>query len=356
MNIGLTRLHNQLVSHPRFTQPVDVVKWLGVMQGQDYAGAKWSIGLRLPTSTDAEVEQSIANYQIVRTWVLRGTLHVVAGADVRWMVELVAPRLIAGLATRHRQLELDEATFRRSNDLFVTALAGGQERTRKQLLAFLEENGVSTQGQRGYHLLGRAGLDGLLVQSVEIRKDATYMLRDEALPSTRLLPRDEAVAELAQRYFHSRGPATVQDFAHWSGLTLTDARAGLEAVKSQLVDETIDGETYWLPPYTSSSPNGAHMAYALPGFDEYLLGYKDRSAVLDPLHATKVCPGGNGIFFPTIVIDGHMVGTWKRTVAKGKMAITTAPFESLSRSEKDTFVKAAGNYAAFMQIPLANVD
>lgn len=349
-NIAAHRLHNQQISHSRFQHPAEVVAWMGAMQGQDYTGVKWSVGLRLPGSTDSDIEQAIADRLIVRTWVMRGTLHLVAGADVRWMVELLAPRIIAGLAARHRELELDEATFTSSKDVLVKALEGGKQLTRKELFARLEHEGISTQGQRGYHILSRTSLDGLLVQGVEERKDPLFMLRDEALPNARSLSRDEALAELAQRYFLSRGPATLHDFAYWAGLTMADARVGLEGVKNQLIEETIEGERYWLPQNTE--PTRGALAYAPPGFDEYLLGYKVRDAVLDPAHATKVCPGKNGIFFPTIVINGRVVGTWKRTFAKGEIHVTTVPFDSISKNEMDAFINAVGRFGEFMQMPV----
>lgn len=350
LSIAAHRLHNQHISHVRFHTPAEVVAWLGAMQGQDYPGVKWSVGLRLSGSTDADIEQAIVDKAIVRTWVMRGTLHLVAGADARWMVELVAPRVIAGLAARHRQLELDEATFSHSHDVLLKALEGGQQRTRKQLFEALEKAGVSTSGQRGYHILGRASLDGLLVQGVEARKDPLFMLRDEALPNARTMPRDEALAQLARRYFLSRGPATLQDFAWWSGMTMGDARAGLEDVKDQLIEETIEGERYWLSPDTT--PVKGEPAYAPPGFDEYLLGYKVRDAVLDPLHVTKVCPGKNGIFFPTMVIHGRIVGIWKRSLTKSKIVVTTAPFESVSKTDMKAFRAGVERYGEFMQMPV----
>jgi hypothetical protein len=352
LSIGAQRLFNQQIEHPRLQHPVEILSWLGAIQGQDYSGAKWSLGLRSAGATDVEIEQAVADAVIVRTWLMRGTLHLVAGADVRWMTELVAPRMIANNARRYRQLELDEATLVRSEDILVKALESGKRLARKALFDIMEQNGISAKGQRGVFMLQRASLDGLIIQGVMESNNATFLRLDEAAPEAKTIPRDEALAELARRYFTSRGPATLQDFAWWSGLAMADARAGLEAAKTALIEETIDGERYWLAATTGLKAKSSPTAYAPPGFDEYLLGYKNRNAVLDPQFAQNVCPGGNGIFYPTIVIDGRMVGVWKRTFKKGKIIVNIAPFTSLSPAEETAFATAIARYGEFMQMPV----
>jgi hypothetical protein len=353
VNIAAQRLHSQQIEQPRLQHPGEMVAWLGAVQGQDYAGAKWSLGLRLPDSTDAAIEQAIADKTIVRTWVMRGTLHLVTAADIRWLVALVGPRLIRQTASRYRQLELDEATMARSNAVLVKALAGGKQLDRKELFAILEQNTISTEGQRGVHMLRRASLDGLIYQGVVRRNNPTFMLLDELQPGPKPLERDEALSELARRYFTSRGPATLQDFAGWSGLTVGDARAGLEAVKSQLVQDTRTDEQYWRSSSTPSEPANSPTVHLLPGFDEYLLGYKDRSAVLDPQQAHKVSPGKNGVFYPTIVIDGRIAGLWKRSFKKGAVIISPDPFyNALTAAEEHAFMAAAQRYAEYLEMPV----
>lgn len=352
-NIAQQRLYNQQIAQPRLRTPAEVIAWLGAIQGQDYPGAKWSIAMRLPGSTEAEIEQAVAGRQIFRTWVMRGTLHLVAAADVRWMVALFGQRQIAQSQRRYRELELEEPTLKRSNDILVKALQGGRQLTRKQLLPILEQSGISNEGQRGIHMLQRASLEGLLVQGVvKGNNDATFMLMDEALPDAPTLPRDVALAELARRYFTSRGPATLQDFAWWTGLPMADVRAGFEAIKDALIEDVIDGISYWFAPGAPPEPAESPTAYTPPGFDEYLLGYKDRSTVLDPQYATRVCPGGNGIFFPTMVVDGRMVGTWKRAFKKGQIIVTTAPFEPLPDPAMEAFVAAIQRFGEYHQMPV----
>ena len=209
-DIARLRLYNQQIVSTRLKKPEEVAAWLGGMQGQDYAGCKWSFGLRLPDATDADIEQAIACRTIIRTWPMRGTLHFVAAADVRWMLDLLAPRNIAGSARRHKQLELDEATFSRCRDIFIKALHGGRQLTRDDLYKLLEDAGISMNSQRGYHILWRSALDGIICFSAQRGRQQTFALLDEWAPGAVKLPRGEALAELAKRYFNSRGPATLQ--------------------------------------------------------------------------------------------------------------------------------------------------
>jgi hypothetical protein len=318
------------------------------MQAQDYAGALWAVGLRMSSATEHSVEQALAERTIVRTWPLRGTLHFVAPPDVRWLLALLTPRIIAQTAARYRQLELDEATFARSQEVFRQALQGGQQLTRDELYQRLEQANILTTGQRGYHLLVRAAQDALICFGAPRGKEQTFVLLDEWVPRTKPLAREEALAELAKRYFSSHGPATLQDLVRWAGITVTEARTGIAAVGDKLIQETSNGQFYWLPHSAAEVTNNAAPAYLLPGFDEYLLGYGDRSAVLDPAYANRICPGGNGVFQPTIVINGQVVGTWKRVRKKGKVQVTPNPFQPLSAAESEAVLAAADRYAAFL--------
>lgn len=351
MNIPALRLHNQLITQHRFAQPEQVVAWLGGMQGQDYPGVKWSIALRLPDTTDVDVGRAIDAGKIIRTWPMRGTLHFVAAQDVRWMLMLTSPKNIAGSASRRQNLELDDKTLAHCREVFTKALQGGKQLSRDGMYAALAQAKISTEGQRGYHILWNCALHGLICFAATNDKDQNFALIDEWIAPTQEKTREEALAELASRYFTSRGPATLQDFIWWSGLSAAEARLGLDAIKSKLVQEAVDKLTYWMPT-DMTIPKEAPRAFALPGFDEYLLGYKDRSAVLDAAHAEQVCPGGNGMFASTIVIDGRVVGTWKRVFKKAGIEIAATPFASMSKVEKKRFTEAAERYGAFHQLPV----
>lgn len=352
--IPTTRLHQQRLAPPGCTDPAGVVRWMGAMQAQDYHQAVWAVGARFPSSTLAQVEQAIAAGHILRTWPQRGTIHFVPAEDAAWRVALSAERMIAKDARRLEQLELDHATIDRAGDRFQKALAGRALLTRSALLQLLEADGISTAGQRGYHILLHLGLRGLICIGPMQGKEQTYALLEDWAGQHPARSRAESLVELARRYFTSHGPATVQDFAWWAGLTLTDARAGLEGAKPALVMEKLDGKDYWLAAAATAatvrSPSGTTDpgVLLLPGFDEYLLGYTDRDPVLQPQHANLVCPGGNGVFFPMIVIDGQIAGTWKRTIKKQTVSISREPFTPLTKAQVAGFEVAAHHYATFL--------
>jgi len=350
MNVAHRRLHNQSIAPATCVTPDEVVKRLGAVQAQDYLGALWAVGLRTKAATEQAIEQAISDRQIVRTWPMRGTLHFVAPQDVRWMLALLAPRIVAGSARRHQQLELDGATFARSETLFTQALQGGRRLTRSEMMDLLEQDGIASTGQRGYHILWWAAQSGLICFGPRQGKQDTFVLLDEWLPVGKPLSREEALAELTNRYFSGHGPATLQDFMWWSGLRAAEARTGLELVQSELVSETLDGQTLWFS--CSSSPKKATSpaVHLLPAFDEYLLGYQGRSAVLDPARARQVVAGG--MFKPLIVIDGRVVGVWQRTLRKTKVLVKLDPFEALSLAQINDAVAAAEAYGRFLGLPV----
>jgi hypothetical protein len=342
------RLVSQDIGYPRCKTASEVVASLGAMQAQDYPGALWSIGLRLPKSTAPDMEQAISDRLVIRTWPMRGTLHFVAAADVRWMLELLTPRIVAGSAGRRRQLEIDDVAIERSKGAVIKALQGGKQLTREALYALLATVHISTAAQRGLHILWRLAQDGVICFGPREGKQPTFVLLDEWAPNAINLDRGEALAKLALRYFTGHGPATLQDFVWWSGLKMSDAKAGLDIVASQLEPEKIDDKVYWMPQDMAASDKVSPTAHLLPGFDEYMLGYKDRSAALDPVHAQKMIPGDNGRFMPTILMDGHVVGTWKRTLKRNTIHITAAPFTSLNKVQKRAFAAAAQRYGQFI--------
>lgn len=345
------RLHNQRIAGPGFETAGDVVAWHGAVQAQDYLGALWAVGLRMKQAVESEVEQALADRTIVRTWPMRGTLHFVPAEDVRWMLELLTPKVIAGSARRHAELGLDEATFARSREVFARALQGGRQLTRGEMGAALEAAGIATAGQRLYHILWRLGQDGLICFGVRRGKQQTFVLLDEWLPATRHLARDEALAELARRYMTSHGPATDRDFAWWTGLTLGDARAGLALAGPGLVQQEIDGQTYWrAASEMATAEDISTAAWLLPAYDEYTVGYTDRSALLDADGARYV-EAGHSILVPALVIGGQIAGAWRRTITPRAVEIELNPFAPLSHSDAGLVELAALRYGAFLGLP-----
>jgi len=348
VDVALQRLFSQQIAQPTFAHPSEVVAWLGAVQAQDYLGALWAVGLRTPGATEQMIEQALAEKTIVRTWPMRGTIHFVAAADVRWMLELLAPRVVRRSASRRTQLGLDETIIAASAKVIARTLQGGKQLPRNALYGLLEQAQIATDSSRGLHILGRLAHDGLLCFGTRDGKQPTFALLDEWVPGAQSLPRDEALATLALRYFTSHGPAIVQDFMWWSGLTVTEAKAGLAAITSQLGRELIGGQDYYFGQALPAAPTRPLDAFLLPPFDEFLVAYRDRSAALDAHGHALVVPGGNGIFNPIIVIDGRVVGTWKRTIKTDSVVMTFSPFTSFSDEQIRAITAAAERYGRFV--------
>lgn len=337
-----TRLSSQRLGGD-LTSPVAVVRWMLAMQAQDYTGAKWSIGIRCSSATDASVEQAIADREIVRSWPMRGTLHFVAAEDLGWMLRISGTRQSTTAAKRRADLGITDHELARAAELVTARLTGGRLIRRDDLLTAFEADGIPTTGQRGYLLIWNLAHSGLIVHGPVDGAQATFALLDEWVPRPRLLEGDEALGELASRYFASHGPATERDFAWWSSITLTDARVGIAIARPESLE--IDGVTYFHSPRLEPARPAVH---ALPGFDEYMLGYQDRSAALDARWANRIVPGNNGIFLPTLVVDGQIVGTWKRTISASRVAAEIEPFVPLTARANAGFERALRRYGRFL--------
>jgi len=347
-DITRLRLHNQRLSITAFTNPADAVGWLGAVQSQDYAGAKWALGQRIRNATDAAIEQAFNEGAILRTHVMRPTWHFVKPEDIRWMLALTAPRVNALCATYYRKLELDMATFKRSNALLTKVLQGGKQLTRAELTSLLQKNGIASDDLlRFIYLIVRAELDGIVCSGARRGKQFTYALLDERAPQARTLERDEALAELAKRYFVSHGPATLKDFVWWSGLTMADARKGLDSIRSQLISDVENGQTYWFADSTPTSVPSPTV-HLLPDYDEFTVGYTNRSAIFDGSHTNKLDSRGSELAQYIIVLDGHIAGTWKRILRKNDVVIEFVRFRTLTEAEDRAITDAAERYGKFL--------
>jgi Winged helix DNA-binding domain len=345
------RQYNQHLSGSRFKQPAEIVRWLVAVQAQDYAGAKWALGARLPGITDEEVERAFTEGTILRTHVLRPTWHFVAPADIRWLLALTAPRVHALNALYYRKSELDQRTLERSRKVLSRALRDGRQLTRAELRAELANAGISTDAEfRMTYLMMNAELEGIVCSGPRRGKQFTYALLEERVPPARPSERDEALCELTWRYFASRGPATLQDLAWWSGLTMADAKRGVEASSSRLECLTDNEKRYWFAPAVSLSESDYQLAHLLPNYDEYGISYRDRSAFFDAEHSSRL------IFNHLIFIAGRLAGTWKRTPKKDEVVIQTNTFERMTRAESRAVVAAARQYGEFLRLTVVMAD
>ena len=351
MTIARRRLALQHLIKPSLSDPADVVHRLGAVQAQDFAGAKWALGMRTRGSTDASIERAFADGSILRTHVLRPTWHFVTPADIRWMLELTGPRVKAAMAYYDRKLELDDSVFRRSNTAIVRALRDGKQLTRAEIAQVLGRAGVNVTGsQRLGHLLLRSELDALVCSGARRGKQFTYALLDERAPSLPTMSRDEALLELTKRYFATRSPATANDFAWWSGLTVSDAKRGAEM--AGLEREVIDDSVYWTDPSLPAPRRKVSSVFLLPNYDEYFIGFRDRSAFGERLPRTASSTVDDALFANVVVVDGQLVGGWKRTIKKDSVAIGFRLLARLTSTERRALHAAARRYAEFIGLAL----
>ena len=330
------------------------MRWMGAVQAQDYGAAKWALAQRTRDVTEAQVDRLFDEGSILRTHVMRPTWHFVLPDDIRWMLVLTRARNARGDAARYRELGLDAEVVARAGGAFRAALAGGHHLTRPELGVALEAAGISAEGQRLPHLLGCAELDGVIVSGPPRGKQFTYALLDERAPAGRELDRPAALAELAARYFRGHGPARLRDFAWWSGLAVTDARAGI-ALAGTLERETVDGDDHWFEAGSGPVPRRGRspVAQLLPNFDEYTVAYRDRAALTHPDH--PVLPellSFGSVLANIVVVDGRVRGGWSWTRVLGGVRVDIRPFGRLEPSEAAAVEEAGRRLGGFLGSPV----
>ena len=333
------RLQNQRLSAPDFRKPVDVVRWFGAVQSQDFEAAKWALALRMQSATNAAIEEAFNRGAILRTHVMRPTWHFVARDDIRWLLELTAPGVNVRCGSGYRMFELDDAVFKRSRKVFERALRGGKHLSRSELRGKLNESGVAANDTvRMGHILIRAELDRVVCSGPRVGKQLTYALFDERVPPAKAIDRDEAIAKLTRLYFRSHGPATLQDFVWWSGFSTADAKRGLELTGRSLGKMTIGEKVYWSIRSNEAPGHSSHTAHLLPVYDEYFVAYKDRESVFE-------LQGGQSTWDslgPAIIVNGVAAGTWNKKSVEVKFSRT------LKKTERAAIAQATTRYAEFL--------
>lgn len=349
--INAWRLASQRLHEPASGRPGEAVAWLGGVQAQDDTWARWSIALRMRDGRAHDVQRALDERRIVRTWAYRGTLHYLAAADLHWVLSIVAPRIIATNARRYAQLGLDEPALARSSEVIGRILRQEGPLMRSEIAARLQKEGISAQGQRAPYLLQRAALDRVICHGPPRGHEPTYVYRPDWLGTGAIADDDRDTQALAARYVISHGPATAHDFAWWTGLTVAAARKALRAA-SRIVRVGAEEQALWAIEDAVPQPEAVQgTAHLLPPFDEYLLGYADRSAALDPDY-TKLVNRGGGMLQPTIVVDGKVIGIWRRESKGARTIVTLEPFRPLSAAERQAVEAAAGRYAAYLSMPV----
>jgi hypothetical protein len=346
------RLRNQRLTTTELRTPEAIVAAFGAVQAQEYAIAKWGVAQRSKKLTDQDVERAFTDGRILRTHVMRPTWHFVSPADIHWMLALTAPRVNALMATYDRRLELDARVYARSHDAIARALEGGVFLTRAEIAAVLGRARIRASGQRLAHIVMRAEMDRVVTSGPRRGKHFTYALLAERAPTPQRLSRDESLAELARRYFSTHGPATVKDFAWWSGLTMGDARLAIELVKPGLLRESQGALVYWSVPSRRALPPPSPTAYLLPIYDEYLIAYKDRDLVTAALRERKRPLVTQDAFAFHLVLDGVLAGDWRRAIDTSGVRVAVRPYSRLTREDVRGIHAAAARLGAFAGQPV----
>jgi len=356
-DVATGRLSSQQIAETSFQSVKDLVSWMGVMQAQDFPMAKWAVGIRLPGSTLKQVNAAIDTGEIIRTHLLRPTWHFVSADDIYWMLELSAGRIRTAARSHMKELEISDTILSKSYSIIEKLLQGGQHRSREDIMAELLRNNIQTNENRSSLILMQAEMAGLVCSGASLGNKQTYALLEERVPRPPALSKEEALARLASRYFYSHCPATLQDFTWWSGLTAGDARQALQLVQDDLISETIGSQTFWMPgTFMIPEKRKRPSVHLLPAFDEFVISYADRSAILTrENHRRSV--SRNGLFRPVIVVNGQVTGLWKRTIAGDNLNIQTGFFEVHSNTLRNSIASAAKNLGRFMSLkPVINFE
>lgn len=345
------RLYNQGLVERQFQTPREVVKWFGAVQAQDYPAAKWALGLRLPHLNEKDIDAAFQAGEILRTHIMRPTWHFVAPEDLRWMQLATSHRVKRLLTYYNEQQGLSEIILEKSNQTILDALSGENFLTRNELIPFFKKAGISAHGMKLGFMVMRAELGALICSGPRKGKQFTYALVEERAPKAKKMSNEDALAELMVRYFTSHGPATLIDFGWWSGLTQSEIKKGMEHASRRLAHTEVEGKTYWFS--NQKTPISTHHGgvHLLPNYDEYTIAYKDTRAVFNP--PMKLPPNrANVVFNHAIVVDGQIVGMWKRDLMKKEITIQTTIFRELSPKEKKKLTDAAKNYGKFFGLPV----
>jgi hypothetical protein len=354
--IARLRMRSQRLDGTPLESAEAAVGWMGAVQSQEYVLARWSIGQRARGVSEAQVEAMVADGRIVRTHILRPTWHYVLPADIRWMMALSGPRVESKIRPRYAALGLSDGLLQRSTELIVEALRGGRRMTRPQLGTMLGEAGIEVSNGRLAYVVTHAELNLVIGSGGLDGKQQTYALIDERVPESEPMSREAAVAELTRRYFTSHGPSSVADFTWWSGLTVRDARQGLDAIGSELDALSIDGRQYWFSPGAVTGRRDATpRAELIQTFDEYVVGYQATRGVIDVEKLSGPGTWNPNSFVNPLLVDGQIAGGWRRVIKGDHVRIATKFFRELNPTEVGAVERAVERYGGFLGVP-ATID
>jgi len=341
------RLRSQQLVNPVFDNPKDLVSWMGAIQGQDYTMTKWAVGIRLKNPSLKAVEEAFERGEILRTHVMRPTWHLVTSEDIRWMVKLSGKKIRSAWGSMDKEWGIDEKLLNKCNKKLEKILEG-KHLTKQEVAAELERAGILGDVARINRFMLYAEAEGIVCSGVDKNKKPTYALLEERVAPCKELNKDEALAKLATMYFRSHSPATLNDFIWWSGLTITQARHAIGLIEGELIKDKLETENSYVHQSHSTDVALEDSLHLLPPYDEYLISYKDRTAVLNVEHHPKAFTN-YGIFYPVIMYNGHVAGNWKKTVKKGEIIIETSFWDKKLKVNKKLLKTAEERYKSFIK-------
>ncbi len=350
--IRLRRLVNQQIAKTAFTKPEEIVHWMGAMQAQDFGMAKWAIGLRLPGTKEKEIEEAFNQGRILRTHLLRPTWHFVTSTDIRWLLQLTAPKILARSKYYFAKAELDQKILKKTNDLLAKELEGGQFKTRTQLQQALTKKKINAEGMRLAYIMMKAELDGIICSGPRLGNQFSYALFNERAVASERFNAKESVGKLMNRFFESRGPATLRDFIYWSNLTMKEAKGGLELLDKRFITEQVNGDEYIFIPSDSKNEKIVQGGFLMPDYDEYGMSYKDKSFMMDKKN--KIDQGKDNARLPHfIIMNGVVAGTWtciKKTDGRNKFILLEYKFPApLSKAKQKAADQLGKRYRSFAE-------
>ena len=346
-DIARWRLHSQLLAAPA-GDAEQVVRSLSAVQAENPSQSAWAVATRTTSPRQRDLADAIAGGRVLRIHVLRSTWHYVHADDAQWLQELTAPRVMPVFEQQLHPLADRRGAIAGAVE---TMLAESPDRTRADLAGALAERGEELTGQQLMLLLAHLEVLGVVCSGVPRDGEHTYALFADRVPAPRRLDRDDALAELALRYFTSHGPATERDLAYWATLTVTDVRRGIAAAADRLASFEHDGRTFWHAPGdapASAAPTG-HLLQVL---DEMYRGYQDSRWVID---ADGVVPRGRESAIGMALVDGQLVAGMRRTVDAKLVTFTIRPHRALRTTELQAIRDAATRYGEYLGLE-AQVD
>lgn len=345
-DIAQLRLSNQQLTMKDLNSAKDLVNWMGAVQAQDFGMSKLAISSRLKNSNEEKINTSLDNAEILRTHLLRPTWHLVSADNIYWILNLSAPRLKRILKNRLKDLEISKFVLIKSFKILERNLDGNKSLSRKKIVELFKEEKIKTNENRASHILMQAELNGLICSGTTNKNDTTYALLEERVPIKNNFSKEESLSKLALKYFQSHSPAAICDFVWWSGLTIKDAQIALNSIKSDLNCEKIEGKELWFTDTFKFISHVNNSIFLLPAYDEFIISYKDRSASISNEKYRKAI-SINGLFRPTIVVNGKVIGIWKRKIEKDNNLIEIELFENQNKSIKSKIKNEAKKLKSF---------